>query len=251
MLDDSARRRGVLQLLWSGGSHRGHRPHPRARSIHSTSPRGWRARLIRLRLTNRGARPIANVSLATTLASESLPAAATAEIAAGGHAMFTLSIVPAIGGYHALAGTLRAGIRHAIDTWRFDELHLRVGGDGPAVNVINIDQSSGAGRRQLALDVRCRRRRWPARRRRLAADRAGPRCRPRPRRRDVRAAAPGRLHGTTEAGALPRHRRHSRKATSRPSTAATSAATGARSRSRSPTRRATTICCSTRRASSA
>jgi hypothetical protein len=97
--------------------------------------------LVRLRVENRGARPIAAVSLAATLSGEPLPlatGATGAELAPGGHATFALATVPTIAGYHALAGELRAGPA----TFRFADIHVLVGGDGPQVNVVTIDQSS-------------------------------------------------------------------------------------------------------------
>ena len=94
--------------------------------------------LVRLRVENRGPRPIATLSLAATLSGEPFPLVAGAELAPGGHATFALATVPTIAGYHALTGELRAGPA----TFRFADVHVLVGGDGPQVNVVTIDQSS-------------------------------------------------------------------------------------------------------------
>lgn len=94
--------------------------------------------LVRLRVENRGTRPIPAFSLAATLSGEPFPVATGAELAPGGHATFALATVPTIAGYHALAGELRAGPA----TFRFTDIHVLVAGDGPQVNVVTIDQSS-------------------------------------------------------------------------------------------------------------
>jgi protein kinase-like protein len=94
--------------------------------------------LVRLRVENRGPRSIPAISLAATLSGEPLAVATGAELAPGAHATFAIATVPAIAGYHALAGELRAGAA----AFRFADVHVLVGGDGPQVNVITIDQSS-------------------------------------------------------------------------------------------------------------
>jgi hypothetical protein len=96
--------------------------------------------LVRLRVENRGAAPIPSVALAASLSGDVLPIAATpTALGPGAHAVITIATVPAVAGYHALAGELRVDGRAV---FRFTDVHLLVGGDGPAVNVINIDQSS-------------------------------------------------------------------------------------------------------------
>lgn len=94
--------------------------------------------LVRFRVENRGSRAIPNLSLTTTLSGDALPVATSGELAPHGAATFAIGVVPTIAGYHALAGTVRAGT----ETFRFEEVHVRIGGDGAQVNVINIDQSS-------------------------------------------------------------------------------------------------------------
>ncbi|MSP17025.1 MAG: hypothetical protein EXR73_10505 [Myxococcales bacterium] len=94
--------------------------------------------LVRLRVENRGPQAIPNLSLAATLSSDALPVATSGELAPHKSATLAITVIPTIAGYHALAGVVRAGT----ETFRFEDIHVRVGGDGAHVNVINIDQSS-------------------------------------------------------------------------------------------------------------
>lgn len=96
--------------------------------------------LLRLRVENRSAHPIAGpVVVRTTLSDDALPGAeSAAELAAGGMVVLVIPVVPTMAGYHRFAGDVRIGTAH----YRIVPVHLRVGGDGPQVSVVNIDQSS-------------------------------------------------------------------------------------------------------------
>ncbi|MDQ3337157.1 MAG: inactive serine/threonine-protein kinase VRK3 [Myxococcota bacterium] len=95
--------------------------------------------LLRLRVENLGAQSIPGpISLRTTLSDDALPLAETsAELAAGAAIVLSISVSPTMAGYHAFAGELVAGARYQLA-----KVYLRVGGDGPQVSIVNIDQSS-------------------------------------------------------------------------------------------------------------
>jgi hypothetical protein len=94
--------------------------------------------LLRLRVDNRGARPIASLALTATWSGDALPAAEHGELAPSAGCELAIAVTPAIAGVHELAGELAFGGRRA----RFAGVHLTVGGSGPQVRIVHIDQSS-------------------------------------------------------------------------------------------------------------
>lgn len=96
--------------------------------------------LLRLRLENAGAHAIPGpIALRAALSDDALaPAEATDALAPGASIVLAIEVVPSIAGYHLFKGELAAGGAH----YRIVPVHLRVGSDGPQVNVITIDQSS-------------------------------------------------------------------------------------------------------------
>jgi serine/threonine protein kinase len=87
--------------------------------------------LLRLRVD--GVAADAEVAVHATWSGALLPAAA-----ATGPGIVAIAVTPEVAGIHELAGELAAGERRT----RFAGVHVRVGGDGPNVQVVHIDQSS-------------------------------------------------------------------------------------------------------------
>jgi hypothetical protein len=94
--------------------------------------------LLRLRVANLSAEPLAPIALATTWSGDALPPATADAIAPASSHILTIAVTPTVAGIHEVSGELVAGATHA----RFAQLHVRVGGDGPQLHVVNIDQSS-------------------------------------------------------------------------------------------------------------
>ncbi len=99
--------------------------------------------LIRLRVENDGALAFESCGLHPTWSGAALPVIEATTIFPARPAVLVLALTPARAGFHELAGTL-----HLVDLmgersrYTFDGVHLRVGGDGPQVQVVNIDQSA-------------------------------------------------------------------------------------------------------------
>jgi hypothetical protein len=87
--------------------------------------------LLRLRVD--GLADDASATIAATWSGTALPAVASA-----GPGVVTIAITPDVAGIHELAGELACGDRRL----RFANIHVRVGGDGPQVQLVHIDQSS-------------------------------------------------------------------------------------------------------------
>lgn len=99
--------------------------------------------LVRWRLENAGAHALASVHLAITLSGTALPPIEGAAVEPGRAAVLFAIVTPTVAGFHELAGELRVrDLAGADRRYRFAEIHVRAGGDGPHVNVIHIDQSA-------------------------------------------------------------------------------------------------------------
>ena len=94
--------------------------------------------LLRLRVDNRGAASLSGVTVRATWSGDALPAAEHGALAPGAACELAIAVTPAIAGVHELAGEVTFGDARA----RFAGVHLRVGGDGPQVRIVNIDQSA-------------------------------------------------------------------------------------------------------------
>ncbi len=101
--------------------------------------------LLRLRLFNDGDLAFERLEIEAALTGAGQAPAAIGTLFPGHAEVVGLSIVPAEPGFHELAGVVRAvDLMGEHVTFRFDSVHFRVGvpGDGPRVQVVNIDQSS-------------------------------------------------------------------------------------------------------------
>jgi hypothetical protein len=98
--------------------------------------------LVRLRIENDGPLAFEHVTLTPTLSGDPLPAIETSTLFPGRPAMVMVELLPQRAGFHQLTGEL-----HLVDLmgeesrYSFTDVYLRVGGDGPKVQVLNIDQS--------------------------------------------------------------------------------------------------------------
>ncbi len=99
--------------------------------------------LVRWRIENQGTLAFDAVSLHVTLSGTPLPSDHVATVFPGKPAIVALAAVPAQAGVHELAGELRVRDLMGEEVrYTFADLHVRVAGGGPNVQVINIDQSS-------------------------------------------------------------------------------------------------------------
>jgi len=99
--------------------------------------------LVRLRVENDGALAFESFAVVATLGGDALPAADAPTIFPGRPAVVTIAVTPTPAGFHELAGELRVvDLMGEKSRYRFGDVHLRVGGGGPQVQVVNIDQSS-------------------------------------------------------------------------------------------------------------
>lgn len=99
--------------------------------------------LVRLRVENDGALALERCALHATWSGAALPVLEAATIFPGRPAVLTLAVTPATAGFHELAGALHlVDLMGEASRYAFDGVHVRVGGDGPQVSVVNIDQSA-------------------------------------------------------------------------------------------------------------
>jgi hypothetical protein len=98
---------------------------------------------MRLKVENDGPLALETLVVTPLLSGAALPPVEAATLFPGRAAVLAVTTTPAVAGFHELAGEIRVcdlmGERSA---YRFADVHLRVGADGPAVQVVNIDQSS-------------------------------------------------------------------------------------------------------------
>lgn len=98
--------------------------------------------LIRLRIENDGALALERFTLQATWSGAALPPLEAATIFPGRPAVLALAVTPSHAGFHELAGALHlVDLMGEASRYTFDGVHLRVAGDGPQVQVVNIDQS--------------------------------------------------------------------------------------------------------------
>ncbi len=99
--------------------------------------------LVRLRVENDGPLAFESFTLAPTLSGEPLAPVETATIFPGRPTVLAVPVAPTRAGFHELAGELRVvDLMGELSRYTFQDVHLRVGGDGPQVQVVNIDQSA-------------------------------------------------------------------------------------------------------------
>lgn len=99
--------------------------------------------LVRLRVTNDGVLALERFLVQATWSGAALPVVEARTIFPGRPAVLTLALTPTEAGFHELAGALElVDLMGEASRYRFDGVHLRVAGDGPQVQVVNIDQSS-------------------------------------------------------------------------------------------------------------
>lgn len=99
--------------------------------------------LIRLRVENDGALALERFTVHATWSGAALPPVEAATLFPGRPAVLALAVTPTHAGFHELAGALHlVDLMGEASRYAFDGVHLRVGGDGPQVQVVNIDQSA-------------------------------------------------------------------------------------------------------------
>lgn len=99
--------------------------------------------LVRLKLENEGPLALETAALSAMLSGAPLPPVEATTIFPGRAALFPLAVTPSVAGFHELAGELRlVDLMGEGSVYRFSDVHLRIGGEGPRVQVVNIDQSS-------------------------------------------------------------------------------------------------------------
>jgi hypothetical protein len=99
--------------------------------------------LIRLRIDNDGPLALESCAIQPRLADEALAILEAATVFPGKAAVLALAIAPTRAGFHELAGELRVvDLMGEKSRYTFGEIHLRIGGEGPQTQVINIDQSA-------------------------------------------------------------------------------------------------------------
>jgi predicted Ser/Thr protein kinase len=99
--------------------------------------------LCRFRVENDGQLALDSVTLAARLDGEALPPLGGATIFPGRAGVLALPVTPTQPGFHELSGELTVvDLMGERSRYTFQDVHLRVGGAGPEVQVVNIDQSS-------------------------------------------------------------------------------------------------------------
>jgi len=97
--------------------------------------------LVRYRIDNDGPIALDSIVLATTLSGSPLPPASAATLFPNRAVVVALHVEPTIAGFHELAGELRVvDLMGEHIRYSFASVHVRAGGDGPHVNVVNINQ---------------------------------------------------------------------------------------------------------------
>jgi hypothetical protein len=99
--------------------------------------------LVRWRIENDGALALESVTLATTMSGMALATAVGPTVFPGKAAVLSVAVMPPVAGFHELAGELAVcDLMGEHSRYRFADIHVRAGGDGPQVNVVHIDQSA-------------------------------------------------------------------------------------------------------------
>ena len=99
--------------------------------------------LVRWRVENEGTLALESLTLATTWSGAPLGSIEATTLFPGRATVLSNTVGPAVAGFHELAGELRVRDLMGEDSrYTFADIHVRAGGDGPQVNVINIDQSA-------------------------------------------------------------------------------------------------------------
>lgn len=99
--------------------------------------------LVRWRVENAGGLALDSLALSASLSGVALSPVSSATVLPGGAAVLSAYVTPAVAGFHELSGELRVRDRMGGDSrYRFADIHVRASGDGPQVNIINIDQSA-------------------------------------------------------------------------------------------------------------
>lgn len=99
--------------------------------------------LARFKVENDGALAIETLDLRAKLSGDALPEVEGATLFPGRAAVLPLAFTPQIAGFHELSGEIRAVDRMGESSrYTFSDVHFRVGGEGPRVQVVNIDQSA-------------------------------------------------------------------------------------------------------------
>jgi predicted Ser/Thr protein kinase len=97
--------------------------------------------LVRYRIDNDGPIALDSIVLATTLSGTALPPVTAATLFPNRAAVVALHVTPTIAGFHEFAGELRVvDLMGEKIGYAFANIHVRAGGDGPNVNVVNISQ---------------------------------------------------------------------------------------------------------------
>jgi hypothetical protein len=99
--------------------------------------------LVRWRIENEGALALESLTLATTMSDVALAPVESATVFPGRAAILSVTVTPLVAGFHELAGELSVrDLMGEHSRYRFADIHVRAGGDGPQVNVVHIDQSA-------------------------------------------------------------------------------------------------------------
>jgi hypothetical protein len=99
--------------------------------------------LARFRVGNDGPLALETVALTAQLSGDALPEVTAPTLFPGKSAVLPVTMTPKVAGFHELAGELRVvDLMGETSVYRFADVHLRAGGDGPSVQIVNIDQSS-------------------------------------------------------------------------------------------------------------
>ena len=99
--------------------------------------------LVRWRVENEGVVALESLTLESTLSGAALASVEAATLFPGRATVLSVAVMPPVAGFHELAGELRIRDLMGEDSrYRFAEIHVRAGGDGPQVNVVHIDQSA-------------------------------------------------------------------------------------------------------------
>ena len=99
--------------------------------------------LARFKVENDGPLALETLSLQARLSGEALPAVEAATLFPGRASVLPLIVTPEVAGFHELSGELRlVDLMGEGSRYTFSDIHVRVGGEGPKVQVLNIDQSA-------------------------------------------------------------------------------------------------------------
>lgn len=98
--------------------------------------------LVRFRIENTGALALDTLVLHAALGGEPLDAAHSATLFPGHATVLAIPVQPKQAGFHEIAGELKLRDLMGEDSrYTFADVHVRAAGEGPQVNVVNIDQS--------------------------------------------------------------------------------------------------------------